>query len=437
MNEEVQAVEPIIRKNETQTRHFREYTATFLTEFSVLISQILVFKLAAHYLGKDGFSQYAVARRAVSTLVPLPLLGLQVGLARYISRSVARCDSDAVHRYYGAALRCVGLSLLLSLTILNLAHSYVGFVFFGDRRYSHLVLPLTVMFSGLVVHATAYAYFRGHLAMIRANLLQFVNLGLVPLICFLALHNSAQQILLLLGTSWCVVAVAGLCLTPVHCIFTASRIETYELLRYGIQRMPGDFILMAFLALPVIFVAHRNGVQQAGFVAFGMSVLSMIAALFTPIGLVLLPKAGGLLAKGENMQLRSHVVGVIKACSAVSGIATILLFVLAAQIVHIYLGPGFRPAAKVLQLIILSAVPYALFSVLRNLIDAFHRNAVTALITAAGFVVFVVASGINLFHSADQVLVSLLLGMCTLGVGACWESFRIIRRHALCRAVED
>jgi O-antigen/teichoic acid export membrane protein len=437
MKEEAQAAEPITKKTQTRARHFREYMPTFLTEFSILLSQILVFRLAAHYLGKDGFSQYAVARRAVSTLVPLPMLGLQVGLTRYISRSAARCDSEAADRYYGAALRCVGLSLFLSLIILNLANGYVAFVFFGDREYSPLVLPITMMLSGLVVHSTVYAYFRGHLAMIRANLLQFVNLGLVPLICFLLVHDSAHRILLLLGASWCLVALAGICLTPAHRIFLSTRTDYFELLRYGIQRVPGDFILMAFLALPVIFVAHRNGVQQAGFVAFGMSVLSMIAALFTPIGLVLLPKAGGLLAKGDNMQLRSHIFGIIRACSAVSGIATVLLLVFAARIIDIYLGPGFRQATTVLQLTILSAVPYALFSVLRNLIDAFHRNAVTALITAAGFVVFVVASSINLFHSTNQVLVSLLLGMCALGVGACWESFRILRRHALRPVLED
>src|ERR1700693_6659590 len=76
----------------------KEYSPTFLTEFVVMASQILLYKLAAHYLGKTGFSEYALARRTVSLLFPIPVLGMAVGLPRYIGATNGRGDTDGAAR---------------------------------------------------------------------------------------------------------------------------------------------------------------------------------------------------------------------------------------------------------------------------------------------------------------------------------------------------
>src|SRR5437879_4795697 len=67
--------------------HVREYGGTFATEFAVLACQLLTYKLAAHFLGKTGFAEYAVARRTISLIYPLPLLGLAVAVPRYIAHA--------------------------------------------------------------------------------------------------------------------------------------------------------------------------------------------------------------------------------------------------------------------------------------------------------------------------------------------------------------
>src|SRR6266849_4226568 len=67
--------------------HVREYAGTFATEFTVLACQLLTYKLAAHFLGKAGFAEYAVARRTISLIYPLPLLGLGIALPRYIAQA--------------------------------------------------------------------------------------------------------------------------------------------------------------------------------------------------------------------------------------------------------------------------------------------------------------------------------------------------------------
>src|SRR5271169_4508411 len=85
---------------------WREYGSTFTIELSVFISQLSVYKLASRFLGKEGFSEYAVARRVIAVICPLALLGLIVALPRFIAHS--REDSGTSGRvgYLGAALCC-------------------------------------------------------------------------------------------------------------------------------------------------------------------------------------------------------------------------------------------------------------------------------------------------------------------------------------------
>ena len=409
--------------------HLREYVPTIATEFAVLITQVLVYKLAAYYLGKEGFSEYAVVRRAATFLAPLPLLGLGVGLPRYIAISRGKNNPRAATHYFGAAFLCVLSGIFLCLAVLNAWGHHFAFLLFGDDSYAGLVFPLSLMIFGLSLHTLAYAYFRGQLAMTRANLLQLVNYAAVPVLVFFLVGNHAASVLLWLGVLWTLVASVALGFTPIGQALTFQAEELRELLRFGIQRVPGDFILMALLSLPVVFVAHRAGMQQAGFVAFGISVLAMIGALVSPIGLVLLPKASGLLASGKKAELRSHIRHIMALALLFSAGASALIWFSAPALIRLYLGPGFEAAASVLRVIVLGGVPYALFAVLRNLIDAFHRNAVTALITALSFCVFLAGEWAGSLHISveNQTLVALVVSLGILGGATSWECMRILR----------
>ena len=408
---------------------FREYIPTIFTETTVLVSQILIYKMAAYFLGKSGFSEYAVTRRAVSLLLPIPLLGFAVGLPRYIAHCQGRGDDGVVIRYYSMAILCAGIATLCCLSMLNLSPKYFALLLFGNRSYFHFIFPLSLMLAGLVGHSLVYSYFRGCLLMTRANVLQLVNLAAVPIFCLLKVRNSTPQVLLWIGILWVGVSLIGICFTPILKISFSSFNEGRELLRYGLQRVPGDFILMALLALPVILVAHRMGVQEAGFVAFAVSIISMIGAFFTPVGLILLPKASGLLASGRMQELRIHVMHIVRISLVISTVAAGIVAICASLLIKLYLGAGFEQAAYILRFIILGAIPYALFAVLRNLIDAFHRNAVTALVSTLGFFVFIGWSCLarSMALPGHQILIGLLFGLSVLGGAAFYECMRILR----------
>jgi O-antigen/teichoic acid export membrane protein len=407
-----------------------EYAPTFLTEFLVMASQILLYKLAAHYLGKAGFSEYALARRTVSLLFPIPVLGMAVGLPRYIGFTSGRGENDRADRYFGATLWCVAGAVLVCLTLANVFSKSFAFAFFGDKVYSYLALPLSFMILGQCLHTVVCGYFRGHMMLNRANGLQILNLGIVPVVSFLVFGQSLSKVLSAAGLISTVVAGIAFLFTPVRAVVENNWKETKELLRYGIQRVPGDFILVALFTLPATFVAHLKGIQEAGFVAFGVSVVSIIGAVFAPVGLVLLPKATIMLAEGAREELRVHLRSMLRITIALSVSIVTVIWISMPSLIHLYLGSSFGQVAPIARILIVGAVPYSIYLVLRNIVDAYHQYGVTAAILSCGFLTFLAGSYLSKRpgFGMNVILAAFVLAMTMIAILSNLECRRILRK---------
>ena len=405
------------------------YLPTFLTEFVVMAGQVVVYKMAAVYLGKQGFSEYALARRTVSLIFPIPMLGLAVGLPRYIGFSDGRGDREGCARYYGATLYCVGGAAAICMLLLNVFAGQFGFLFFGDPSYGRLAFPLSVMILGLCLHTVICGYFRGRTQLNHANLLQFINLAIVPILAFYLFRRSLAGTLTGLGVIWTGIAAVALWLTPFHAIAQNNWKEIQTLLRYGLQRVPGDFILMALFTLPAVLIAHLWNVQEAGFVAFATTVLSMIGAIFAPAGLVLLPKATFLFAEGSRLKLRDHLRLLVKITVIGSFVIMLVTWVWIPALIRLYLGPGYEQVVSVVRFLVLGSVPYSLYLLLRIVIDAYHEYGVTGLILLSGLVVFIGGSlsGKHFGFGMQTILAAFLGALLTLAALSTLECTRILR----------
>jgi O-antigen/teichoic acid export membrane protein len=389
-------------------QQIKEYAPTFLAEGAGVVSQIIAYKLAAHYLGKQGFSEYAVARRAISTIYPVGLLGMGVALPRFIAISAREDEACLRDRFFGATLWCVGLSVLIIVGLLNLMPLKFSYLIYGSGSYRSLAFPISTIIAGLSLHALAYGYFRGQLQMTRANALQLVNFGVVPLVVLLWGTRSAEGVLEEIGLLSIVVSVVGLLFTPWYKFTSNCAAEAKILLRYGIPRVPGDFALMALLGLPSFVIAHRSGVIEGGYVAFAISILVMIGAGFAPVGLVLLPRASNLIARGAREELARHISLIFRFSLFISAFLTISLEVSAGPLLRSYLGRDFAEVVKVFRIVVLGAVPYAAYSALRCVIDAKYARAVNTLNSLIALGVLVACSAL-LFAIHDTSVIRLIL----------------------------
>jgi O-antigen/teichoic acid export membrane protein len=407
----------------------REYAGTLATQFLVLSCQILVYKFAARFLGTVGFSEYAVSRRTISLLQPVALLGIGVGLPRYIAMAEAAGDFGRVKRFFGSAIWCVCFAVAVIASLLIVWKDWFSYLFFGTRQYGELVPALSVMLIGLSAHGLAYAFLRGRMAISRANVLNLLNLGIVPLVVLFWFNKSVAFVLWSLAFGWTAVALGALVQLPVAAATKNHSSERRELIRYSLQRVPGDFVMTALISLPAIFAAHASGIQLAGYVAFGVSIVNMIAAMFAPVGVVLLPKISRNLMAGLSASMRGEIRLIGWLAALISFAIIVVLEVLAPLFIRAFLGGAFEPAVGTVRILAIAALPLALYSALRSVIDGFHERAVNTINLFISFLAFLGLSALWLLDrsSPDIILVSFVAAISLLSVLTVSEVGRVLR----------
>ncbi|HWR14182.1 MAG TPA: MATE family efflux transporter [Terriglobales bacterium] len=395
----------------------RDYILTFGAEISIFLSQMILYRWIANGFGKQAFDEFALARRSITLLQPVLLLGLSVALPRHLSFAVADKDHPRATRLYGATLLMVAVTCSLALAATALFNRPLALAIFGASSYSTLLVSLTTMVVGIVAHSVVYAFFRGTLNMTYANLLQFINLGVIPVIVYCFVRSSISAVLVWTGVCWIVVAVAFGIRTPL-CAVGFHRFEIKQLFVYGIQRVGGDFLVMALMTLPAVVLAHVAGIEHAGAMAFGMSFLTMFGAVFGPASIVLLPKASRMLACGRHNELRSHVRSAFVITITVALLLTIAVESFSDQIVTSYLGTGYEDVAAYLKILALASVPYALYCVLRGVIDAYYVSGVNSWNLFLSFLVFCLVTCFAIQSQSSELIaiavVSSLYVLCVL-----------------------
>jgi O-antigen/teichoic acid export membrane protein len=371
-----------------------DYAGTFATEFAVMLSQVIVYKLAATWLGQTGFSEYALARRILALLQPVVMLGIGVGLPRYLALADGRGDSSRSARYLAAALLCVGGFTAVVAGFLLVFRRWSSYVLFGSVEHAYLMPAVAFMLIGVSAHGILYAFLRGQLAIRQANTLQLLNNCVLPLVVFTFFHKDVIGLLWGFAVAWTGTATIMLVLTRVTGHWTNPVGEISELMSYGLQRVPGDFALMALLALPAIFAAHLGGIHQAGLVAFALSVVNMIASLFTPIGIILLPKVSQAVGGGDLAPVRHEIALIVRLTLVLSAFIVVLVELLGGRLIRIYLGQSYGNGALIVNILVLGALPLGLYYAMRSVIDAVHRRAINAANLLISLGLFLAGSGL-------------------------------------------
>jgi len=407
----------------------RDLATTFITEAAVILSYLLTFRLVAVHLGVGGFGEYSLSRRTLSLLLPLGLLGLDVGIARYVSyASAERSPRTAGYPAAGLLLVAAGVGLVSAVLL-----AFSGFwadVFFGSSRYVSLIFALPLAMAGAGLHVVAYGYLRGLARIQWANVLMAGNYAVVPLVAIVFFGSSAASIIAAMGIGWIVVSLVPLIRLPLST--RDFRLRIRELARFGVPRVPGDVFQLGLFAAPGILVAHEADIRLAGIVAFGIAALGMIGSALTPVSFVLLPVAARMLASGSVVKLRTSVVEVVAITLAGTVVLVLLLEVFAGTIVDAYLGPGFAGGVGVLRLTLLAALPWGAYITLRSVIDAKHVlpvNARNMIITFATFAILTVIlrSFIDPTHAP---LVAFVVSIYVLAILTLIEVYRITRTGA-------
>jgi len=276
---------------------------------------------------------------------------------------------------------------------------------------------------GLLIHAVAVADARGRLAMRVANGVQFVGLAIVPAAA-VWLAPTVGGALAASGIAWA--ALGG---TVVLRRGTGRwRGEVSQaasaLLRFGLPRVPGDAALMGLLALPAVVASHRFGVIVAGHLAFAITVGSALGSLMAPLGTVFLPVASARVARGEWVEVRRGARRLLGLGLAVVVPLSVVVFVIAPVVVRLILGVGFDAAVPLVRIVTMAGVGFAIYVLLRNLLEA----SVTTALNTRNLLMALAVFGVGALWAATptELAGAVAGGFIALAAGTAWAAQRVL-----------
>lgn len=408
-------------------RVWREYGQALVAEAAGLALGVFVPAIVARRWGPSGFGRYSIYFELVAILQPALLVGLGVALPKFLAASDGAQPGGAAERMLVAAL-CLEAAVVGAFSGVALAARGVWVPsFFGDSAPRRAEWILVALVSASCLFGIVSGYLRGRLWLGRANVLTFSYVGLAPLLSAL-LASSVEQFFAVLSFVWvCSAAWAGRLgrlgpLPPVRSVLPIAR----GLAAFGSRRVPGELALFSLFSLPTLMAARSLGVESGGYVAFSISAVTLLGAVFVPVSLVLLPVLSGQLARGELERARRHLRRLVPGTMGISLVMLAAVEMGAPLAVRVYLGPGFQPAVDQLRLIGLAIPGYVLFIVTRSVLDAVHHRPVSL---RWAFVALAVLSLVTLGPglSRSSVGIGFALAMTVLGVGS-WVSMMVTVR---------
>ncbi|HEU4878593.1 MAG TPA: hypothetical protein VFT21_04040, partial [Gemmatimonadaceae bacterium] len=342
---------------------------------------------------------------------------------RYIAIARAGAMSEFSESAFATATLSVGLLPAFAVVILlNLAPSWASLALFGTTELAQLVPPATIALAGIALHSLVYAVYRGRSEMKFANAMQLVNLGIVPLTAFRLAAHTAAAVLAATGIAWLI--VSGIAL--LHVLyreradwrgFATMKRHLGVLLRYGLPRVPGEFALVGLFAIPTLLAVRSQGVVAAGQFSAALSILTTASGAFAPVGLVILPRASAQAATGDMAGLRRMVLKILGGGILLATAGVVIGELLIPPFVTWYFGEAFVPAIPVFRAVLLGAIPYAVYILMRSILDALDVKAVNSrnLIITLGVVVILCLVNRSIMWTSWSIVASLLLlGLLTL-----------------------
>ncbi|BEL05287.1 hypothetical protein Q0Z83_034780 [Actinoplanes sichuanensis] len=400
----------------------RDYVTTLVVQWFVLGVGLLLFHLVAQRGSVSGFAYYQIARGTVSTLQPVLLLGLGVGLHRYLPRTEHTTRRLARH---ALAVEAV-LVTVVGLAGVAAGADIAGLLGLPGGRTA--VTAALIMLAGNCLCTVSLAALRGNQQVIDSNLVMGLGFGLIPLVAFFG-ADRIEDFLIIQGAGTALVGVWATWVVRRQPTTTEKTPEpdVKTLISYGVRRMPGEFALPTLYTFPTFAVAVlMPGSAEAGYVGFTTSAVTLICSVFAMLTPVLMPRLSRLFHRaGEDGGVRQLLTVLPLLAALLAVLPTGVIWLFAPALVHGFLGPEFDDAVPVLRLGVLAAIPLAMFYAARPTMDTLLDPKFMSRLLLACLVLEILVTAIGVrFLSADYAAMLALaaagtaLGLDALGLAA-------------------
>lgn len=357
-------------------------------DFVLLFSFFLFFRLLAAHFDAELVGVYAFLRRVIGLILPIALLGMPDGFARYLA--AANTPREMRRLLFGGFTGISLVGVAIGAPALGDSAATAALVF-GDVRFAYLVGPSLLFTLGLVAHSFAYGALRGLLRIKLLNLLQFINLGCVPIVVIIA--TEAKGLSWVLGTIGTINGLLAALFLMIAWQATpnAAGVRAVHTLRqfyaYSVTRIPGMLVGAALASTVPIVAKSELSTMELGFLSIAITLLIGLAGLLSPLGAVLLPHLSATASREgtEAIGRKLHILigGTLQLFAFITG----QFLVFAGYLLAVWLGPAFEPAGPTLRAAALGLIGFGFYSATRSVLDAVSSAPINSINTTLTFIV--------------------------------------------------
>lgn len=366
----------------------------------------------------EGFAIYNLMKRMAAFLVFPLLIGAGIGIPRYISFLKKEVQNHSFE-YLLAGLGIFMSSLLLFAIFTFLFPSVFLKVFeqaSGDKRTMLWCLLAFVFSQGMYVLVNAY--YRGLMQFGLMSILNVLVLSVIPLAVLFYADNifsyfyAVAVCILLLLLCW----INFIALNSVASA-RAVKIKSIRLFRYGYPRIIAELGLFAIELMPIYLIGLYIGLKESGYLSMCFLLLKLAAMVYELAGSFVLPYFG-------KLYIYSSRVTFIKAVHRLLGIGFLgaivisLAFYLLIPFVISQFFPALTAAIVPAQYLFMVFPIYAVYLLLRNILDIILEKAHNSINLSIVFVVqlLVLAIGFYLKNSMIYTVLAVAIPYLVLGV---------------------
>lgn len=348
---------------------------TFAGQFIVLLTNFIINKMVAIYVGVSQFGVFNIAKRSATVLGFIVLLELGISVPRYFAMN-KHINRERAYDYYQTGLLLMiiasGLAIILGIIFSNSISSLL----FGSAKYSFLSLPMIIFAIGTCFTTFSFSAYRGaeyyYLYTVIQILIQIIDM----IVIFIFRLDGVATILFFWGISNILLSIPFLGLFsflnqfPILKKIKSFKKRIKELLIYGLPRIFGDVIQFSYYLLPLVIVNREFGKNSSGIFSASTGILQSFLPFFSYIGIILLPTVSKALVDRSLGEVKKQLKVLMLLYFAVSIIAVLAGFIFAKPIMIILYSSKYIRDLTIAKVLLITLVPRSQFLLLRNPIDA-------------------------------------------------------------------
>ena len=334
----------------------------------------LLLPIITKNLGSYDYGIWAQISITVSLLSPLAVLGLSMGIVRFLS---GEQNLQRVRETFYSVLFIVFFAGAIISTMLYLVSDHLAQIVFGDPDASYFIKCGSFLVLLLAVDQIALFYFRifqkittfsiltilksvGHL-MITIFLL-YLGFGLLSIIISLILIQSALFII----SMHLIISDIGFSLPKFQGI--------EEILRYSLPLTPNSVIRWVTDSSDRYMVTYFIGLSAAGIYSASYSIGNLINFIIIPIQFILFPELSRLYNQGKHIEAAVYIERSLKYFLYAAIPATFGLAFLSAPLLVIITTSEFASGSNAIPFIAVSGLLAGVFQILINITHLVKRT---------------------------------------------------------------